>query len=58
MLEHRRADFIEQVFWNMHDMIAVNTRLRDALNRRQKYYIVIERKTNIFRDKVPLFDRV
>jgi len=31
----RRTDFLEQVFWNIHDIIAVNTRLRDALNKRQ-----------------------
>ncbi|KAF8266716.1 Dbl homology domain-containing protein [Lactarius quietus] len=40
--EDRRADFIEQVIWNINDVIAVNTRLRDALNKRQKSYAVIE----------------
>jgi hypothetical protein len=53
--EHRRADFIKQVFWNIHDVIAVSTRLRDALNKRQKLYAVIEGITDIFRDYVPLF---
>ncbi|KAI0306077.1 CNH domain-containing protein [Multifurca ochricompacta] len=38
--EHRRADFIEQVFWNILDVIAVNTRLRDALNKRQKSHLL------------------
>ena len=53
--EHRRADFIEQVFWNIHDVIAVNMRLRDALNKRQKSYAVIECIADIFRDNVLLF---
>ncbi|KAN0129875.1 CNH domain containing protein, partial [Lactarius tabidus] len=53
--EHRCTDFIEQVFWNIHDVIAVNTRLRDALNKRQKSYAVIEGIADIFRDIVPLF---
>jgi hypothetical protein len=53
--EARRADFIEQVFWNVQDVIAVNTRLRDALNKRQKSYAVIEGIADIFLDIVPLF---
>ena len=53
--EARRADFIEQVFWNIHDVIAVNTRLRDALNKRQKSYAVIEGIADIFLDIVPHF---
>jgi RHO1 GDP-GTP exchange protein 1/2 len=53
--EPRRADFIEQVFWNIHDVIAVNTRLRDALNKRQKSYAVIEGIADIFLDIVPHF---
>jgi RHO1 GDP-GTP exchange protein 1/2 len=53
--EPRRADFIEQVFWNIHDVIGVNTRLRDALNKRQKSYAVIEGVADIFLDIVPTF---
>ena len=53
--EARRADFIEQVFWNIHDVIAVNTRLREALNKRQKSYAVIEGIADIFLDIVPNF---
>lgn len=53
--EHRRADFIEQVFWNIHDVIAINTRLRDALNKRPKSYTVIGGIVDIFRDSVPFF---
>ena len=51
----RRADFITQVFWNIHEIIAVNTRLRDALNKRQKSYAVVERIGDILLDAVPHF---
>ncbi|KAI0042292.1 CNH-domain-containing protein [Auriscalpium vulgare] len=53
--EARRADFVEQVFWNVQDIIAVNTRLRDALNKRQKSYAVVESIADIFFDAVPHF---
>jgi hypothetical protein len=53
--EERRTDFLEQVFWNIHDIIAVNTRLRDALNKRQKHYAVVERIGDILLDAVPHF---
>ncbi|KAL4061872.1 CNH-domain-containing protein [Scleroderma citrinum] len=51
----RRTDFIQQVFWNIHEIIGVNTRLRDALNKRQKAYAVVERIGDIFIDIVPNF---
>lgn len=51
----RRTDFLEQVFWNVHDIIAVNTRLRDAFNKRQKSYAVVERIGDILLDIVPHF---
>lgn len=53
--EGRRSDFIEQVFWNIHDIIAVNMKLRDALNRRQKAYVIVERIGDILLDAVPNF---
>jgi hypothetical protein len=53
--ESRRADFIQQVFWNILDVISVNTRLRDALNKRQKSYAVIEGIADIFLESVPHF---
>ncbi|ETW79216.1 hypothetical protein HETIRDRAFT_478624 [Heterobasidion irregulare TC 32-1] len=53
--EARRADFITQVFWNVHDIIAVNTRLRDALNKRQKAYAVVESIADVFAEAVPHF---
>lgn len=53
--QERRTDFLAQVFWNIHDIIAVHTRLRDALNKRQKAYAVVERIGDILLDAVPHF---
>ncbi|THH00609.1 hypothetical protein EW026_g1971 [Hermanssonia centrifuga] len=53
--EPRRTQFLDQVFWNIHDIIAVNTRLRDALNKRQKSYAVVEQIGDILLDAVPHF---
>ncbi|KAI0738597.1 CNH-domain-containing protein [Daedaleopsis nitida] len=53
--EARRQDFLEQVFWNVQDIIAVNTRLRDALNKRQKSYAVVEQIGDILLEAVPHF---
>ena len=51
----RRAEFLREVFWNIHEIITVNTRLRDALNKRQKSYAVVERIGDILLDAVPHF---
>ncbi|KAF8159549.1 CNH domain-containing protein [Crassisporium funariophilum] len=51
----RRTDFLAQVFWNIHDIIAVNTRLRDALTKRQKQYAVVDRIGDILLEAVPHF---
>ena len=48
-------DFIEQVFWNVHDVLQVNTRLRDTLSKRQKQYAVVESISDIFLDTIPYF---
>ncbi|KIM44592.1 hypothetical protein M413DRAFT_442561 [Hebeloma cylindrosporum] len=48
--QSRRTDFLAQVFWNVHDIIAVNTRLRDALSKRQKQYAVVDRIGDILLD--------
>jgi RHO1 GDP-GTP exchange protein 1/2 len=53
--ESRRTDFLEQVFWNIHDIIAVNTRLRDALSKRQKHYAIVEQIGDILLEAVPHF---
>ncbi|KAL0569562.1 RHO1 GDP-GTP exchange protein 2 [Marasmius crinis-equi] len=51
----RRTTFLEQVFWNVYDIIAVNTKLRDALLKRQKQYAVVEKIGDIYMDAVPHF---
>jgi lambda repressor-like predicted transcriptional regulator len=38
-----------------HDAMAVNTHFRDALNKHQKSYAVIEGITDIFRDDARIF---
>ena len=43
------------MFWNIHDIIAVNTRLRDALNKRQKSYAVVEQVGDILLESIPHF---
>lgn len=43
------------MFWNVHDILAVNTRLRDALTKRQKSYAVVDRIGDIFLEVVPHF---
>ncbi|KAI1791833.1 CNH-domain-containing protein [Ganoderma leucocontextum] len=53
--EVRRQDFLEQVFWNINDIIAVNIRLRDALNKRQKSYAVVEQIGDVLLEAVPHF---
>ena len=55
MPQPRRTDLLEQVFWNIHNIIAVNTRLRDAFNKWQKSYAVVERIGDILLDAVPHF---
>ncbi|KAJ6534659.1 RhoGEF Rgf2 [Mycena vulgaris] len=52
----RREQFLIQVFWNAHDIIMVNTKLRDALNKRQRAYAVVEKIGDIFLDAVPHFE--
>ena len=52
----RRESFISQVFWNLLAIIEVNTRLRDALSKRQKQYTVVGEIGDIFKEIVPLFD--
>ena len=51
----KRADFVGQVFWNVLDIITVNTRLRDALIKRQKSYAVVDRVGDILLEFVPHF---
>jgi RHO1 GDP-GTP exchange protein 1/2 len=53
--EERRHELLSQVFWNITDIISVNVRLRDALNKRQKSYAVVEKIGDILLDAVPHF---
>ena len=53
--EPRRTEFLSQVFWNVYDITALNLRLRDALNKRQKSYAVVEQIGDIFSEHVPNF---
>ncbi|KIK08903.1 hypothetical protein K443DRAFT_127890 [Laccaria amethystina LaAM-08-1] len=55
ILQSARQEFITTVFWNIEHIIAVNTRLRDALNKRQKSFSVVEKIGDIFLDAVPHF---
>ena len=51
----KRADFVGQVFWNVLDIIAVNTRLSDALTKRQESHAVVDGIGDIFLEFVPQF---
>lgn len=53
--ESRREDFVTQVFWNVLGIYAVNVRLADLLNKRQKSAHVVEKIGDIFLDMVPHF---
>ncbi|KZP01607.1 CNH-domain-containing protein [Calocera viscosa TUFC12733] len=53
--ESRRTDFLSQVFWNIQEIIAVNSKLRDALNKRQKGFAIVEKIGDILIDHVGNF---
>ncbi|GAA6059873.1 hypothetical protein JCM10212_007078 [Sporobolomyces blumeae] len=53
--EARREDFVTQVFWNVLEIYAVNVRLADLLNKRQKQAHVVDHIGDIFLDLVPHF---
>ncbi|GAA5923331.1 uncharacterized protein JCM15063_003614 [Sporobolomyces koalae] len=53
--EARREDFVTQVFWNVLEIYAVNVRLADLLNKRQKQNHVVGHIGDIFLDLVPHF---
>jgi hypothetical protein len=44
------------VFWNIHEIIAVNTRLRDALTKRQKHRPVVDQIADVMFEHVPKFE--
>ncbi|GAA6044584.1 hypothetical protein JCM8097_000722, partial [Rhodosporidiobolus ruineniae] len=53
--EARREDFVTQVFWNVLEIYAVNVRLSELLNKRQKQAHVVDHIGDIFLDMVPHF---
>ncbi|EJU03635.1 CNH-domain-containing protein [Dacryopinax primogenitus] len=53
--EPRRTDFLQQVFWNISEIIAVNSKLRDALNKRQKGFAIVEKISDILIEHVRNF---
>lgn len=52
----RREDFVRQVFWNVHDVLAVNLPLAERLTKRQKQQPVVSRIGDLFMERVPLFE--
>ena len=54
--EHRREKFIRTVFGNILEVHAVNSKLADALTRRQQQSPVVENIGDIFLNFVPLFE--
>ncbi|PGH02431.1 hypothetical protein AJ80_08849 [Polytolypa hystricis UAMH7299] len=54
--EHRREKFIRTVFGNCLEVLAVNSRLCEALNARQKEGHVVQTIGDIFLQFVPRFD--
>lgn len=55
-MEGLSEGLVEKVFWNVGDILAVNTRLRDSLNKRQKAYAVVETIGDILLEHVPNFE--
>ncbi|WWC91564.1 uncharacterized protein L201_006510 [Kwoniella dendrophila CBS 6074] len=52
----RRDDFVRQVFWNVHDVLAVNHPLAEKLTKRQKKEPVVSGIGDLFLERVPLFE--
>ena|SRR6185312_17514591 len=54
--EHRRAQFLHNVFYNIMEIHSVNAILSDALQKRQNSYAIVQQIGDIFLEYVPLFD--
>ncbi|ODN82498.1 rho guanyl-nucleotide exchange factor [Cryptococcus wingfieldii CBS 7118] len=52
----RRDDFVRQVFWNVHDVLAVNQPLAERLTKRQQKEPVVSGVGDLFLERVPLFE--
>lgn len=55
-MEGLSEGFVKKVFWNVDEILAVNTRLRDALTKRQKAYAVVETIGDILLEHTPNFE--
>ena len=53
--EARREQFVQQVFWNVTDIHAVNIRLAEALTRRQKQQPIVQAVGDILLKYIPDF---
>ncbi|PWY97663.1 CNH-domain-containing protein [Testicularia cyperi] len=53
--EDHREDFVTQVFWNVLEIHAVNAKLAELLNKRQKQAEVVDRIGDILLEMVPHF---
>ncbi|CAH7686884.1 CNH domain-domain-containing protein [Phakopsora pachyrhizi] len=53
--EHRRQDFVTQVFWNVLEVLSVNSRLCELLFKRQKSSHIVSRIGDIYLELVPHF---
>ncbi|CAG8665312.1 13719_t:CDS:10 [Dentiscutata erythropus] len=54
--EDRREEFVNNVFYNMLEIYKVNSKLNDALQKRQNAYAIVEQIGDIFIEQVPKFD--
>jgi hypothetical protein len=53
--EARRQDFLSQVFWNVLEVLSVNSRLCELLSKRQKSAHVVPHIADIYLELVPHF---
>lgn len=53
--ESRREQFVQQVFWNVTDIHAVNIRLAESLTRRQKQQPIVQAIGDILLKYIPDF---
>lgn len=54
--EFQREKFVEDVFCNIQEIYNVNSRLADALQKRQNSYAIVGEIGDIFLEYVPHFD--
>ena len=54
--QKRREEFVNQVFWNFQDVLAVNHVLAERLTKRQKQQPVVQKIGDLFLERAPQFD--